>query len=70
MSAIDEVREDFYWEQVGQGMIIAAKLFKARERLEQNAAHKQWEKHWRTRLAKVLCYIASRLALPEPKEVT
>lgn len=67
MSALDDAKENLYWEQVVQGMVIAVKILKAQERLERVAVYKRWEKHWRTRLAKMLCQIASRLALPEPE---
>ena len=58
MSVIDDIQEDLYWNRVERGMIIATRLCKAQERLERVAAHEQWEKHWRTRLAKVLRQMA------------
>ncbi len=68
ISAIDDIHESMYWERVGQGMMIAVKLFRAQERLERVAAHERWEKYWRTRFAKMLRRIANRLVLPEPNK--
>ncbi len=68
MSTLDDVKARLYWERVERGIIVAVKLLGAQERLEQAAAHKRWERHWRTRFAEALHQLADKLTLPEPME--